>query len=1011
MRLSLAPFPVLALALSLSAAPTGAVQVQLLSSVPISRASDTAGGSSYAAALSADGRWVALSSEARNLVPGVVDENHRSDVFLHDRATGETILVSRSADDEERTADGPSGASSISADGRFLAFSSGASNLVPGQVDLSGRGFSQNGDFFFYDRVTGTTELISRKRDTRTEGTNRTIGHPVVSANGQWVVFASDSGELVANPGTGTIKIYLWERRTGKVRLISRTTASPQFDIRSTNPSISADGRFVTFLSNVPDLVQGLGEAVGPPNAFLFDRVTGRTVLIDHAASSATRRGNGYMSEDSPRITADGRFVVYSSSSDDLVAGQSQSGTEGPYNVFLYERLTGKNVLVSHAASSSTAAGDGASDLSIPNADGGSILFASNATNLVPGQTAVSNGPPGVFLYTRSTGRITLLSGAGGSAAATANASSKPVAISGDGGTMLFESLATDIVPGNVDTNNDDDLFVWDRRTGKAELVSHSADSVTTAAGGGTTIYGSMVALLSNDGKWIAFDSSSPDLAAGVRDTNGVWDVVLQARTGSRTLLTRRDPARPSATPNGASHVMGMSADGRFVVFTSTAADLLPGRRDRNNASDVFLADRATGALTLVSRSAAAPGNAAFGAASNPQISADGRFVIYESTALNVVPGQVDSANTKDVFLWDRTTGATVLVSRTAASPVAAAFGSNPVISADGSAVAFESFGRELIPGQTDENHAQDVFLWERDTGTTTLVSRAAGTASTTGNRQASPSSLSANGRFLVFASTATDLVAGVTDTNGFSNTFLFDRITGTTTLVSRMESSPTTLGSFSAVLSADGRFAAFVSIDRNLFLWDRTTGVARLVSHKAGSPEIPVWVFEYVGGISADGRFLAFNSQAADLVEGQQETDDDMDVFLYDRQTGKTIMVSRGTRDEDERVLQGSFGWWISMDGRFVVFLSTSADLIPGASGILNPNVFRYDRQTGAVTLVSHGLAGPSVPANNVCSGAAISANGAVVAFTSHATNLVARDFNRNEVDVLADVFVATWP
>ena len=993
MRLSLAPFTVLALALSLSAVPAGAVQVQLLSSVPANRASGTATGLSHAMALSGDGRWVAFTSNAPNLLPGVMDENVDSDVFLHDRVTGETILVSHNVDDENRTGARASAASSISADGRYLVFLSLASDLVPGQVDVNGW------DVFLYDRVSGRTELVSAKRGTRTTGVNGAAGLSVVSADGRWVVFASTSRELVADSGAGFENLYLWERRTGKIRLITKSIRPPAVltSNLSSDPSISADGRYVAFLSRVPDLVPGQGETeTSTVNVFLFDRVTGKTVVVDHIATSATVPGHGIGSpEDRPRITADGRFVVYSSRAQNLITGQSASGPGSTSNVFLYERATGKNILVSRSVSSLTATAAGFSGTGIPSADGSFILFDSTASNLVPGQVSDPNPTLAVFLYTRSTGKITLVSGAEGSATTPASGSSFAAAISGNGDTVLFGSLAWDVVPGVVDENGNNgasDLFVWDRRTGEAELVSYGAASETETAAGAVFL-GGIGPLLSNDGKWIAFNSTAPDLVAGVRDTNGLRDVVLQGRTGGRTLLTRRDPARPSASAHGESRVGGLSADGRFRVFTSTAADLLPGNRDRNNAADVFVIDRTTGAITLVSRSAAAPQIPASGKSSNPRISADGRFVVYESTARDVVPGQVDTVDSTDLFLWDRTAGTTVLVSRTAASPFTAASGLNPAISADGSAVAFESFGQELVPGQVDEDHfSKDVFVWDQATGTTALVNRSAGTTATTTPEGASAPALDASGRFLIFIS-------------GFpSNVFLFDRTAGTTIQVSQGDFGTGT------ILSADGRFVAYVTFHRDVILWNRTTGATRLVTHKAGSPTTQAGGVSTLNDLSADGRFLAFTSVAPDLVAGQEDGANTVDVFLYDRDTDQSVVVSRAGSPA-RTATRGGFSPKLSADGRFVAFLSTSADLLPGGTGILSANVFRFDRQTGAVTLASRALAGPTVPANNLCFTPSISADGAVITFSSFADNLVARDLNRNADGPLADAFAAVLP
>lgn len=999
MRLSFVPCVGLALALSLPAS----AEVKLLSSVPAALASGTASGASRVAALSADGRWVLFSSEAPNLLPGIVDENGVNDVFLHDRMTGETILVSQSVEDETRTAGNQSTGTSISADGRFVVFVSLASDLVPGQADLGGW------DFFLYDRVTGRRELISHKRGARTTAANGGVGAAVISADGRWVAFASTSPDLTIQTSTGLDDLFLWERRTGVIRLLTRSAAFSQFQpISSSLPALSTDGRYVTFYSNAPDLAPGQGETdARSVNVFLFDRSTGKTALVDHAASSSVA-GNGAAAPfDRPRITPDGRFVVYSSAAKNLISGMS--GPASAYNVFLYERATRKNTLVSRAVSSPTAAGSGSSSYGFPSADGGSVLFTSTSTNLVAGQAGPPD-QPGVFLFSRSTGRVLLVSGADGSATTAANASSLSAGLSGDGNTALFESQATDVVAGVTDDNETLDLFLWDRRTGDASLVTHSAASGTTAAPSPGGLPVSQRALLSTDGKWIAFQTLATGLTAGARDANGLLDVVLQGWTGERTLLSRRDPARPSATPGGESRTGGVSADGRYVVFTSTAADLLPGTLDKNRASDVYLTDRATGARILVSRSAAAPGTPASGAASTPRISADGRFVAYVSTAPDVVPGQVDTEEASpDVFLWDRATGATALVSHTPASPSTAGTGANPVISADGAVVAFESHGDALVPGQTEGNsiYQSDVFLWERATGTTLLASRALGTAARTGDGESRQPALDASGRFLAFTSNSTDLVAGADP--AYEHVFLFDRIAGTTVLVSHDGGASGVRGGFFPVVSPDGRFIAFLSGGYELFLWDRTAGVSRLVSRRAGFSAAPVDGLVLLPGFSADGRYLVFASTDDDLVPSQQDGSSTFDIFLYDRETDEHILVSRvGSATQTPSL--GAFSPVISADGRFVAFLSRSGDLA-GGSGTIPQSVFRFDRQTGTVTLVSRSLAGPGQPANGLCEDLSISATGAVVAFSSFATDLVPNDLNRSTEGPLQDAFAATLP
>src|SRR5215207_7283537 len=145
-----------ALLLALTAAPLGAADVELLSRIPPRLATETANGGSRAIGLSADGRFLVFLSTAPNLVAGVTDTNRGDDVFLHDRATGETVLVSRSTRPEPATADQASRDPAISADGRFVAFSSGASDLVPGQAGEAGQE-----NVFLWDRESEVVELVS----------------------------------------------------------------------------------------------------------------------------------------------------------------------------------------------------------------------------------------------------------------------------------------------------------------------------------------------------------------------------------------------------------------------------------------------------------------------------------------------------------------------------------------------------------------------------------------------------------------------------------------------------------------------------------------------------------------------------------------------------------------------------------------------------------------------------------------------------------------------------------
>jgi Tol biopolymer transport system component len=242
---------------------------------------------------------------------------------------------------------------------------------------------------------------------------------------------------------------------------------------------------------------------------------------------------------------------------------------------------------------------------------------------------------------------------------------------------------------------------------------------------------------------------------------------------GPLELITRGAP--PSDTGNGYDHAF--SSDGRYVVFVSDVANLVPGQVDPGESSDVFLHDRETGTTTLVSRSAASPVTAGNAHSSHPVISADGRFVAFESDATDLVAGLVvPDPCCGNVFLYDRATGEMTLVSRVPGSPVTAGNGgsANPAISADGAYVAFTSSATDLVAGQVDARSTSDVFLYDRVTGTTILGSRTAASAVTTGNGTSSSPVLSADGTLGLFNSVAGNLVSD--DHNGLVDVFAFTR-------------------------------------------------------------------------------------------------------------------------------------------------------------------------------------------------------------------------------------------
>ena len=403
--------------------------------------------------------------------------------------------------------------------------------------------------------------------------------------------------------------------------------------------------------------------------------------------------------------------------------------------------------------------GNGHSGRASISADSRYVAFESGASNLVAGDT---NELQDIFVRDRQTGQTTRVSVA--SDGAQANDRSLEPKISADGRFVAFGSTASNLVPG--DTNGYKDVFVHDRQTGQTTRVSVASGG---AQGNERTWYHN----ISLDGRFVVFSSAANNLVPD--DTNGYTDVFVHDRQTGQT--TRVSVASDGAQGNRSSSTSepSISADGRYVAFSSLAGNLVPG--DTNDTYDVFVHDRQTGQTTRVSvASDGAQGNGI--TQSEPSISADGRHVAFESYASNLVPGDTNDAY--DVFVHDRQTGQTTRVSVASDGAQANEWSFGAEISADGRYVAYGSDASDLVPG--DKNTSGDVFVHDRQTGQTTCVSVTP--AGTPGNELSSPDSIAADGRFVAFGSAASNLVPD--DTNGYADVFVHDRQTGETELISR---------------------------------------------------------------------------------------------------------------------------------------------------------------------------------------------------------------------------------
>ncbi|HEY1331134.1 MAG TPA: hypothetical protein VGH10_06630 [Actinomycetota bacterium] len=387
-------------------------------------------------------------------------------------------------------------------------------------------------------------------------------------------------------------------------------------------------------------------------------------------------------------------------------------------------------------------------------------------------------------------------------------------AISGNGRVIAFDSQATTLVP--HDTNHRVDMFVHDRDTGETDRISVGP---TGAEANGT----STRPAIDDDGNLIAYDSDASNLVAG--DTNRLMDVFAFDRTTGTT--QRVSVSSTGAQGNGSSDDPSVSADGRYVAFVSTSSNLVQG--DTNHVEDIFVRDLVAGTTERVSlNSAGQQGNSS---TTITAISPDGNWVAFGSFATNLVPG--DTNGQFDVFLHDRTTGQTQLVSVASDGTQGDATSFGPAVSGDGQFVVFWSDATNLVPGDT--NDRRDVFVRDVAAGTTERVSvnsngeQANGTNEEPGVRGFLGSSpeITPDGRYVAFFSSATNLVQGDEnkcppifdqEAGRCPDVFVRDRTLGTTTRVNvTADGQEANAESADPSISQDGQVVAFFSAAGNL--------------------------------------------------------------------------------------------------------------------------------------------------------------------------------------------------
>ena len=787
--------------------------------------------------VSTNGRYVVFQSSASDLVAG--DTNGVSDIFVRDVIAGTNILASVASDGSP--ADGASTDPVITPDGRYVAFISAATNLTSDDTN-------NIPDIYLRDLVAGTTELISIGATSAVA----TVSAPVITPDGSYVAFYSTAKGLVAAvPAASQGEVYVRNRAFNTTFWASTNASGIVSNVLHLNnapsyhPSISDDGKHITFKAGWTNGSEAPGGA-GVPAVLIFQYdLAGNTASV--VATNGFAVWQNCDDVYGPEASPDGRFVTFVATNKDANCLAIQ----------LWDAQAGTNLNISVALDGSWPT-NSISENPTVTADGRYVVFMSNATNLTT--NIVSNG---FHIFQRDTQtETTTLVDIDSESMGSANLVTTVPTMSCSGKLVAFESL-----DGNLKTNDNNqtfDVFVRDLNDGATELISQRGQPLTSPAGNLSSRLG--VSSISADGHRMVFSSYANDLVTN--DLNDNSDVFLaDLQSGTTTLISVGMDG--NAALGGDSITPAISADGHFVVFASAATNLVAN--DTNKAADIFLRNLDTGITTHinVNSNGVASGT---GDASKPAISADGRYVVFlakvtptsaypatfwkdtvggRMATVNVISslGPSISADGQRVLwfdptprcsVWNAPTLATIYtyansISFAELSPTGSRLAyqapspkqlivynldghTNMFSCSDATAMknttAWSSDGRYLVfvtgaPLVADDsNGTNDVYLCDLQTGMVNLISANSNWTASANGISDSPS-ISADARFIVFRSFATNVIPGISNVPSL---FVFDRTTGSNSLLATASAGGWTSFASLPIVSTNGNNVVFQS-------------------------------------------------------------------------------------------------------------------------------------------------------------------------------------------------------
>jgi Tol biopolymer transport system component len=793
-----------------------------------------------------------FTSNATQLV--AADRNGESDVFFKDIGGGAIARLSRHADGSEIAQ--PSSGPSMSDDGNIVALLTTA--------DLIGNQPPGESQVYVLNRTSGAITLVSRSAGGAPG--NAESGPAQVDGSGAFVVFSSAADNLVANDNNQANDVFRFDIAGNTLLRVSTDSLGNPSNGHSSSPQVAAGGNVVAFTSQATNLV-GL-DGNGLQDVFVKDLITGATTRVSAQPFGADADALSNL----PSISDDGNAIAFTSAATNIVF----TDTNGVNDVFVHTRNNGVTQRVSTDAGG--AQGDAASRQGKVTGNGRLVAFVSAAGNLAgpnPG------GIDQLYVKDMQTGAVLKLTNA-------ASSIQNVFDFNSSGARICFNGGGEALVPN--DTNRVGDLYTITLGTQAIRRVNLAATPHPVMVGNDTSFRPD----LSDDGRLLAFASSAALLDAEGFAEGGDPNVVysdVYVRDNTTGAITRLSNGEAGGGGDSSSDAPAISGDGRFVAFESAAENLVSGS-DNNGDNDVFRADTASGALVLISQSP----TASAGRGRDVSISDSGDRIAFVSVGDDLVAD--DTNGEQDVFVWNVVDG----IRRMSLAPAgveADEDSSSPAMSGDGSVVVFTSSATNLVPG--DSNGHDDIFVHTLSSGVVERVSVAAGGAQSNGRSQLPE--VSRNGRYIAFATEATNLAPG--DLDPGEEIVLLDRATGTIVSASAGLAIRGLLAPADPWLSPDGRIVLYRAHDAagfsHLMRYDRDTG--DLMELMAGDPDGNTDSFLPAGYVaSADGRLVAFDWIDPLLPADNNDPDGDADIYALRLEPG-ALEMQTASESVDEAV------------------------------------------------------------------------------------------------------------